>query len=130
MQLRVARLCLDCEELHADRRCPRCASASYAFLTNWLPCDERRVGRDRRSAAHAASQASAVFQSIVRWFRGDVDRPVLATRRSDLLQPVLKHDERGEDVGGPLAAKPQAAEALQSSAATERKEIVDASRAS
>jgi hypothetical protein len=130
MQLRVARLCLDCEELHADRRCPRCASASYAFLTNWLPCDERRVGRDRRAAAHAASQVNAVFQSIVRWFRSDVDRPVLATRRSDLIQPVLKHDERGEHAGVPLAAKPQAAEPLQSSAATERKEIVDASRAS
>ena len=128
MQLRVARLCLDCEELHADRRCPRCASASYAFLTNWLPCEERRLGRDRRSAANAASQVTAVIHSIVRWFRGDVDRPPLATRRSDLIQPVLKHDEPGAHAAVPPAAEPQTTEALRSAAATEQEGI--ASRAS
>src|SRR5436305_7684187 len=111
MQLRVARLCLDCEELHADRRCPRCASASYAFLTNWLPCEERRLGRDRRSATNAASRVNAVVQLIVRWFRGDIERPALATRRSDLIQPVLKHDEPGERAGIPLGGKPQTVDA-------------------
>lgn len=42
MQLRTARLCLDCEEVHADWRCPVCASASFTYLTRWVPVDERR----------------------------------------------------------------------------------------
>src|SRR5215470_15723421 len=42
MQLRDARLCLDCEELHTEDRCPLCASEAFAFVTRWLPVDERR----------------------------------------------------------------------------------------
>jgi hypothetical protein len=37
MQLTVARLCLDCEELHDSQQCPRCASEAFAYLTNWVP---------------------------------------------------------------------------------------------
>jgi hypothetical protein len=43
MQLRTARLCLDCEELHTSNECPVCASESYAFLTRWIPVNERRT---------------------------------------------------------------------------------------
>src|SRR5262245_20135897 len=43
MQLREARLCLDCEELHTEERCPVCASEAFAFVTRWLPVDERRT---------------------------------------------------------------------------------------
>ena len=42
MQLRVARLCLDCEEVHDRQQCPRCASESLAFLSLWVPSPERR----------------------------------------------------------------------------------------
>jgi hypothetical protein len=42
MQLREARLCLDCEELHNEDRCPACASDAFAFLTRWVPSTERR----------------------------------------------------------------------------------------
>jgi hypothetical protein len=42
MQLRTARLCLDCEELHEQQECPVCASESFAFVTRWLPAGERR----------------------------------------------------------------------------------------
>ncbi len=42
MQLRGARLCLDCEEIHAEDRCPVCASDAFAFLTRWIPAVERR----------------------------------------------------------------------------------------
>ena len=42
MQLRIARLCLDCEELHNAQTCPVCASESFAFLTRWVPAPERR----------------------------------------------------------------------------------------
>jgi hypothetical protein len=40
MNLREARLCLDCEELHTAEQCPQCASEAFAFLTRWLPSDE------------------------------------------------------------------------------------------
>jgi hypothetical protein len=42
MQLRVARLCLDCEEIHDSRQCPVCASESFVYLTRWVPAPERR----------------------------------------------------------------------------------------
>lgn len=42
MQLRVARLCLDCEEVHDSPQCPICASESFAYLTRWVAVPERR----------------------------------------------------------------------------------------
>jgi hypothetical protein len=48
MQLREARLCLDCEELHTAERCPICASEAFAYVTRWLPVDERRARAVRR----------------------------------------------------------------------------------
>jgi len=43
MQLRVARLCLDCEEIHDAQACPVCASEAFAFLSRWVPAPERRI---------------------------------------------------------------------------------------
>ncbi len=43
MQLRVARLCHDCEEIHADQHCPVCASETFTFITRWVPAPERRA---------------------------------------------------------------------------------------
>jgi hypothetical protein len=42
MQLRNARLCLDCEEVHDEMRCPSCASETFTFMTRWVPAPERR----------------------------------------------------------------------------------------
>ena len=42
MQLRNARLCLDCDEVHEDHHCPTCASESFAFIKRWVPASERR----------------------------------------------------------------------------------------
>jgi hypothetical protein len=42
MQLRVARLCLDCEDVHDSQQCPVCASETFAYLTRWVPAPERR----------------------------------------------------------------------------------------
>lgn len=39
----MARLCLDCEEVHAAQQCPVCASESFAFLSRWIPTPERRT---------------------------------------------------------------------------------------
>jgi hypothetical protein len=46
VQLRNARLCLDCEEVHDAQECPACASETFAFITRWVPAPERR-GRPR-----------------------------------------------------------------------------------
>lgn len=49
MDLKSARLCLDCEEIFEDRpRCPRCDSESWHPIMGWIrPIDEatRRVVR-------------------------------------------------------------------------------------
>lgn len=42
MQLRTARLCLDCEEVHDAQQCPICASETFVFMTRWVPAPERR----------------------------------------------------------------------------------------
>jgi hypothetical protein len=42
MQLRVARLCLDCEEIHDQRTCPVCMSESFAYISRWIPSPEPR----------------------------------------------------------------------------------------
>ena len=61
MQLRVARLCLDCEELYVGDTCPVCASDRSAFLSTWLPVEERR--RWRRPAPRPAHQGHGFFQT-------------------------------------------------------------------
>jgi hypothetical protein len=43
VQLRTARLCLDCEELHEEPHCPVCASETFEYVVRWIPVPERRV---------------------------------------------------------------------------------------
>jgi hypothetical protein len=43
MQLRVARLCLDCNEVHDEQHCPACASEAFGYLSRWVPIPERRM---------------------------------------------------------------------------------------
>jgi hypothetical protein len=92
MQLRVARLCLDCEELHTDDSCPRCASESYAFLSSWLKTEERR--KWRRPAPRRDGNGGRVIQTINRWIKGDAesDQSGPATRASDHVA-ALNFDE-------------------------------------
>jgi hypothetical protein len=42
MQLWVARLCHDCDEVHADQQCPVCASETFTYIKRWVPAPERR----------------------------------------------------------------------------------------
>jgi hypothetical protein len=37
----MARLCLDCEEVHDEYRCPACASDHFSYLTRWVSVPER-----------------------------------------------------------------------------------------
>ena len=41
MQLRSARLCLDCDEVHDAQQCPQCASETFVFITRWVPVPDR-----------------------------------------------------------------------------------------
>jgi len=43
MQLRNARLCLDCEEVHDAPQCPSCASETFAYISRWVPTPEHRT---------------------------------------------------------------------------------------
>jgi hypothetical protein len=94
MQLRVARLCLDCEELHTENRCPRCISEHYAMLTMWLPVEERRrFRRPSRSAAARRPGLLGMVDAVVRWINGGevVDPPPgWATRREDFAARELR----------------------------------------
>ena len=53
MQLPIARLCLDCDEVHSAQHCPVCASEAFAYLTRWVPAPERRM-RPRPTTSPAA----------------------------------------------------------------------------
>lgn len=49
MKLGVSRLCLDCDEVHDQERCPVCASEVFAFLTRWVPRSDGRLTHVRPS---------------------------------------------------------------------------------
>ncbi|HEY7191771.1 MAG TPA: hypothetical protein VH436_34715 [Vicinamibacterales bacterium] len=64
MQLRTARLCLDCEEVHDAQQCPVCASETFAYLTRWVPVPERRQ-RPRPAAEPAANETATAYGQIM-----------------------------------------------------------------
>jgi hypothetical protein len=53
MQLKSARLCLNCDEVHDAQQCPVCASEAFVHLTRWVPAPERRT-RPRPTTSPAA----------------------------------------------------------------------------
>ena len=74
MQLRVARLCLDCEEIHAAGTCPRCTSETFALISRWVPAPERR-SRPRMDTTDAdvyreLLEEDAKPQSSHKWLKG------------------------------------------------------------
>ena len=74
MQLRVARLCLDCEEIHAARTCPRCTSETFALISRWVPAPERRE-RPRPETGQADTYRALLSESEEkppshRWLKG------------------------------------------------------------
>jgi hypothetical protein len=111
MQLRVARLCLDCEELHVADVCPVCASDRYAFLSTWLPSEERRKWRRGRPPGEepASPGIRAWPRKIVRWLEGEPteDRPALRTRVADHV-PHLDFDEQPRKPETSQSLEPQA----------------------
>ena len=67
MNLRDARLCLDCEELHTEERCPACASETFSFVTRWIPANDDRAQRSRE---RSRARREAVSKSLT------IDRPI------------------------------------------------------
>lgn len=64
MQLKTARLCLDCDEVHDAQECPVCASEAFAYLTRWVPAPERRV-RPRPTTSPVAEVYGELLSSDV-----------------------------------------------------------------
>jgi hypothetical protein len=80
MKLRIARLCLDCEEIHDAQKCPICASEAFAYLTRWVPVPDSadrpkpapasvesqpRVDRERREKTATPAAPSSRWRLIV-----------------------------------------------------------------
>ena len=61
MQLRVARVCLNCEEVHDAQTCPLCASETYAFLKKWVPVEERRARPQRPPKLYRPTKTQTVM---------------------------------------------------------------------
>jgi hypothetical protein len=60
MQLRHARLCLDCDEVHDAQMCPVCGSESFAYLSRWVPAPEG----ERPSRTETTEQAQ-VYRELL-----------------------------------------------------------------
>jgi hypothetical protein len=65
MQLRNARLCLDCEEIHDLQQCPLCASETFVFLTRWVPAPER-LERPRAGTPPPAPESLDTYREMLR----------------------------------------------------------------
>jgi hypothetical protein len=81
MKLDVARLCLDCEEVHERQHCPSCGSEVFAFLTRWIePAAELRPeGRRGRPRAPEPQPSPEHVEAYRQLLHGE--RP----RRSGLM---------------------------------------------
>jgi hypothetical protein len=60
MQLRSARLCLDCDEVHDAQQCPQCASETFAFITRWVPVPDRPDRPQKRARGGEPSSPEAL----------------------------------------------------------------------
>src|SRR3954463_8315546 len=103
MQLRTARLCLDCEEIHEAQECPACLSEAFVYLVRWVPVEERRT---RTRKPPPAAPVVPAKTGVNRWVqRGLVGLAVMAASRW-LLQP--KPPATGSSDGQRGAGRPTA----------------------
>ena len=71
MQLREARLCLDCDEVHQEASCPACGSESFAYVSRWVSAPE-----GRRTPRPTSSPQAEVYRELL-----GGDKTASATRR-------------------------------------------------
>ena len=74
MQLRAARLCLNCEEIHDARECPVCSSNSFVYISRWVPTPERRQRPRPAPPANAETYRQLLATNVsqpatVRWVK-------------------------------------------------------------
>jgi hypothetical protein len=78
MHLSVARLCLDCQEIHEQDRCPICTSEAFGFMTRWVKVDapsreskrDTSSGRDSKVDSYRQILNPAPQRSVAaRWLR-------------------------------------------------------------
>jgi hypothetical protein len=74
MHLSEARVCLNCDEIHSQSRCPICASENFALLTRWIQLGSP----DQRGAAARVLERPAAKEKLETYRRlvvGDALRP-------------------------------------------------------
>lgn len=86
----MARLCLDCEEVHDAQQCPVCASEVFAYVSRWVPAPERRtktrparaiVKPSPTTIAVGSGVAGALLFGLSRWSRRARERLEAAASR-------------------------------------------------
>lgn len=87
MRLDEARLCLDCEEVHEEHRCPRCGSEAFAFLTRWIELAGPRVERPARARTAELERSPAQAEQVEAYRQ--LLSPEPAPRRGGLLAKSL-----------------------------------------
>jgi hypothetical protein len=66
MHLGVARLCLDCHEVHEHDRCPACTSEAFAFITRWIKLEDANSRTpDRRSHTSPVVEKIDTYRQIL-----------------------------------------------------------------
>jgi hypothetical protein len=60
MQLRDARLCADCDEVHDAQECPHCASERFSYLSRWVP-----LPADRLRPRPTTSPQAEVYRQLI-----------------------------------------------------------------
>jgi hypothetical protein len=82
MRLAVARLCLDCEEVHERDTCPVCGSETFAFLKRWVPASTMTAGdprvRQNVLSGEGVEQLQTYEQLLKPDRRGSLKRRLLA----------------------------------------------------
>jgi hypothetical protein len=78
MRLAVARICLDCDEVHDREECPVCGSETFAFLTRWVT-PTARGGQDQAQRPRRGVEGAARTEQIA------------------ALRKILKPDEEPEE---------------------------------
>ena len=95
MQLHVARLCLDCQEIHAAERCPACSSETFAPVSRWIPAQERRA----RPRVPQSEDVAETYRQLL--------KPDLDVKRSPVWPKRIAFVVAAASVGGWLWKRPK-----------------------
>jgi hypothetical protein len=109
MQLRVARLCHDCEEVHDSQQCPVCASETFTYITRWVPVPERRARPRQTSSPEAEVYRRLTSGETTTWTAGRIFQRaaigLTAVGIAGWLWGRTKEDKRGMAPAAPEDAR-------------------------